>query len=194
MKIWFIFILILGTVGYTVAGDINQPLCLCEEPEGILGRKNVVTPEVQEKIEEEVKNALEAEKDEGISGRGLPLFIRLSRECGTQNCRNDPSVDRCYNSLPIPGYPRQCSVFNEKCEPNFGYNTNGDLRIIVQAPKAGFRQCLWQHKCRITNGLCGTSGRCRQSRSAIRLLTYNLESGTFHCEQFQRCCGCPCSH
>nr|prf coagulogen B [Limulus polyphemus] len=121
---------------------------------------------------------------------GHPAF----KECGKYECRTVTSEDsRCYNFFPFSHFHPECPVSVSACEPTFGYTTSNELRIIVQAPKAGFRQCVWQHKCRAYgSNFCQRTGRCTQQRSVVRLVTYDLEKGVFFCENVRTCCGCPC--
>ncbi|XP_013772525.1 coagulogen-like [Limulus polyphemus] len=104
-------------------------------------------------------------------------------------------VHRC-SYLP-PFLSKECDVEVKKCTPQFAYNIHRELRIIVQAPVAGFTQCLWQYKCRsggYGSQICGLGDTCTQNRQTVRLLSFNLESQTFYCEDFYQCCGCPCGH
>ncbi|XP_076373134.1 coagulogen-like [Tachypleus tridentatus] len=77
------------------AGDINAPVCLCDEPEniGIIGRRQGVSSEVQAKIENDLEQALKlngTKQDEAsISGRGnsrLWRILQLSNDCDTCTC------------------------------------------------------------------------------------------------------------
>ncbi|XP_076366701.1 coagulogen-like [Tachypleus tridentatus] len=195
-----IFIL-FGMLMVASSGDINAPICLCDEPEniGIIGRKQEVSSEVQAKIENDLEQALKlngTEQDEAsISGRGnsrLWRILQLSNACGTHTCRFGSNIHRCDY---LPPFINDCDVTVKKCTPRFAYNTHGNLKIIVQAPIAGFTQCLWQYKCRYGPQECGLGGNvCTQNRQPVRLLSFDLETQNFYCEDFYQCCGCPCGH
>ncbi|XP_076322348.1 coagulogen isoform X2 [Tachypleus tridentatus] len=172
--------LLLTTVASVLAADTNAPICLCDEP-GVLGRTQIVTTEIKDKIEKAVEAVAQ---ESGVSGRGFSIFSHhpVFRECGKYECR----------TVRFIHFKSECPVSTRDCEPVFGYTVAGEFRVIVQAPRAGFRQCVWQHKCRFGSNSCGYNGRCTQQRSVVRLVTYNLEKDGFLCESFRTCCGCPC--